>query len=69
MALLSLFCHDAESLVCITKLYAAAFRATGICQDATGRFGWFLLLCGLHFWFLALVDAMIRMAATSDRWR
>lgn len=28
------------------------------------RFGWFLLISGLHFWFLALADAVIRAAAT-----
>ena len=28
------------------------------------RFGWFLLICGLHYWFLALADTIIRAAAT-----
>jgi hypothetical protein len=27
------------------------------------RFGWFLLLCAVHYWFLALADATIRAAA------
>ena len=28
------------------------------------RFVWFLLICGLHFWFLALADTVVRAAAT-----
>ncbi|MGH8092878.1 MAG: hypothetical protein ACREIF_05340 [Chthoniobacterales bacterium] len=28
------------------------------------RFGWFLLIAGLHFWFLALADTVVRAAAT-----
>lgn len=28
------------------------------------RFIWFLLICALHYWFLALADAVIRAAAT-----
>ena len=28
------------------------------------RFAWFLLICGVHFWFLALADTVIRAAAT-----
>lgn len=28
------------------------------------RFGWFLLLAGIHYWFLALADATIHAAAT-----
>jgi len=28
------------------------------------RFGWFLLICALHYWFLSLADTVVRMAAT-----
>ena len=28
------------------------------------RFGWFLVICGVHYWFLALADTIIRAAAT-----
>jgi hypothetical protein len=28
------------------------------------RFGWFLLICALHYWLLCLADTVVRMAAT-----
>jgi hypothetical protein len=28
------------------------------------RFGWFLLIAALHFWFLSLADAIVHAAAT-----
>ena len=28
------------------------------------RLGWFLVICGVHYWFLALADTIIRAAAT-----
>jgi len=64
-ALIFFFATMQISLVLHNETLRAAFRAHGqFVRRHWFRFGWFLLLCGLHYWFLALVDAMIRMAAT-----
>lgn len=52
------------SLVLHNETLREAFRAHAQFLRRHGvRFGWFLLLCGVHFWFLALADASIRAAA------
>lgn len=52
------------SLVLHNESLAEAFRAHGQFVRRHGvRFGWFLLLCAVHYWFLALADTSIRAAA------
>ena len=31
-------------------------------RDNLSRFGWFLLICGIHFFFLTTADAIVRRA-------
>jgi len=53
------------SLVLHNETLRAAFQAHGqFVRRHAFRFGWFLLICGLHYWFLALSDTAIRAAAT-----
>ena len=53
------------SLVLHNETLREAFRAHGeFLKRRAFRFGWFLLICGLHYWFLALADTTIRDAAT-----
>jgi len=35
-------------------------------RNNLGRFGWFLLICGIHFFFLTVADAIVR-GAIADR--
>jgi hypothetical protein len=35
-------------------------------RENTGRFGWFLLICGIHFFFITAADAIVR-GAIADR--
>ncbi|MEO7165587.1 MAG: hypothetical protein ABI787_07380 [Spartobacteria bacterium] len=53
------------SLVLHNETLGAAFRAhlQFVCKHAY-RFVWFLVIAGLHFWFLSLADAVMRAAAT-----
>jgi hypothetical protein len=53
------------SLVLHNENLREAFRAHWqFVRRSTFRFGWFLVICGLHYWFLAFADAVIRAAAT-----
>ncbi|MEO8438930.1 MAG: hypothetical protein ABI540_01790 [Spartobacteria bacterium] len=53
------------SLVLHNESLREAFRAHGqFLRRHAYRFAWFLILCALHFWFLALADTVIRAAAT-----
>jgi hypothetical protein len=53
------------SLVLHNEGLLEAFEAHRLfLREHTFRFIWFLLICGLHFWFLALADEIIRAAAT-----
>lgn len=65
--LLVIFCSVQISLVLHNESLRAAIRAHWqfIFRNA-GRFGWFLLICVLHFFFLTLCDAVMR-GAIADR--
>ncbi len=53
------------SLVLHNESLHEAFRAHFLfLRRHSLRFVWFLLICGLHFWFLALADEIVRAAAT-----
>jgi hypothetical protein len=55
------------SLVLHNESLRAAFRAhRGFLRRNAGQFGWFLIICAVHFWFLALCDAAVHLAA-ADR--
>ena len=62
-ALLIIFCSMQISLTLHNESLAAAFRAHRlfVARNA-GRVGWFLLICGLHFFLLAAADAIVRTA-------
>jgi hypothetical protein len=64
-ALIISFSAMQVSLVLHNETLREAFRAHWqfVTRNAF-RFGWFLLICGLHYWFLAFSDAVIRAAAT-----
>ena len=66
MAVLILsFASMQVSLVLHNEGLREAFEAHWLfLREHTWRFVWFLLICGLHFWFLALADEIIRAAAT-----
>ena len=63
-ALIILFCSVQVSLVLHNESLREAFRAHRqlIGRDAV-RLGWFLLICAIHFFFLAACDAVMRTAA------
>jgi hypothetical protein len=64
-ALLICFATMQISLVLHNERLREAFRAHGqFVRRHAYRFGWFLMICALHYWFLALADAVIRAAAT-----
>ena len=64
-ALIICFCSMQISLVLHNESLREAFRAHGqFVRRDSYRFGWFLFICALQFWFLALADAAIRAAAT-----
>jgi len=53
------------SLVVHNETLGEAFRAHfQFLRRHAVRLGWFVLICGVHFWFLALADATMRSAAT-----
>jgi hypothetical protein len=55
------------SLVLHNESLSEAFRAhRGFLRRNAGHFGWFLIICAVHFWFLALCDAAVHLAA-ADR--
>jgi hypothetical protein len=63
--LLLCFATMQVSLVLHNEGLGEAFEAHWLfLREHTWRFVWFLLICGLHFWFLALADEVIRAAAT-----
>jgi hypothetical protein len=66
-ALIIAFCSVQISLVLHNESLGAAFRAHRefIRQNLT-RFGWFLLIAALHFFFLTACDAIVR-GAVADR--
>ena len=66
MALLILcFATMQISLVLHNETLRAALRAHWqFVRRHFPRFGWFLLICAIHFWFLALADIVMRAAAT-----
>lgn len=64
-ALILCFCSMQISLVLHNESLRDAFRAHfHFLKRDTLRFVWFLLICALHYWFLALADAAIHAAAT-----
>jgi hypothetical protein len=53
------------SLVLHNESLAEAFAAHWLfVRRHVYRFGWFVLVCGIHFWFLSCADEVIRAAAT-----
>lgn len=63
--LLLCFATMQVSLVLHNEGLGEAFEAHWLfLREHTWRFVWFLLIGGLHFWFLALADEIIRAAAT-----
>jgi hypothetical protein len=55
------------SLVLHNESLGEAFRAhRGFLRRNAGQFGWFLIICAVHFWFLASCDAAVHLAA-ADR--
>ena len=55
------------SLALHNETLTTAFRAhRDFIRQNLGRFGWFLLICAIHFFFLTAVDAVIR-GAIADR--
>jgi hypothetical protein len=61
------FCSVQISLVLHNESLGAACRAhSEFIQRNIGRFGWFLLIAGLHFFFLTACDAIVR-GAIADR--
>ena len=64
-ALIICFCSMQISLVLHNESLRDAFRAHGqFVRRHFLRFGWFLFICALQFWFLTLTDTAIRAAAT-----
>jgi hypothetical protein len=55
------------SLALHNETLREAFRAhREFIRNNLGRFGWFLLICGIHFFFLTTADAIVR-GAIADR--
>lgn len=66
-AIIICFCSMQISLVLHNESLRAAFRAhRQFVRRNALRFVWFLIICALQFWFLALADATIH-AAAADR--
>jgi hypothetical protein len=65
--LIILFSSVQISLVLHNEMLGAAMRAhREFIRRNAGRFGWFLLICALHFFVLAACDAIVR-GAVADR--
>lgn len=65
--LIILFCSVQISLVLHNETLGAAVRAhRDFIRRNAGRFGWFVLICGLHYVVLVAVDAVMR-GAIADR--
>src|SRR6266704_778548 len=61
------FCSVQISLALHNESLAAAIRShRQFIRENTGRFGWFLLICGIHFFLLIASDAIVR-SAIGDR--
>ena len=55
------------SLALHNETLGAALRAhAGFIRRNAGRFGWFLLICAIHFFFITALDAVVR-SAVADR--
>ncbi len=66
-ALIILFASVQVSLVLHNESLLAAFRAhRQFVRQNASRFGWFLLICALHFFLLSAADAIMR-GAIADR--
>ena len=66
-AIIIVFCSVQISLVLHNESLRAAFRAhRQFVGRNTGRLGWFLLICALHFLILTACDAIVR-GAIGDR--
>jgi len=64
-AILICFAAMQISLVLHNESLREAFQAHWQFVRRYGyRFGWFLIICALHYWFFALADTVIRAAAT-----
>lgn len=65
--LIIVFCTVQISLVLHNESLREALRAHfQFILRNTGRFGWFLLICAIHFFFLTACDAIVR-GAVADR--
>ncbi len=61
------FCSVQISLALHNETLAAAIRShRQFIRENAGRFGWFLLICGIHFFLLIASDAIVR-SAIGDR--
>lgn len=61
------FCSVQISLALHNETLAAAIRShRQFIRENAGRFGWFLLICGIHFFFIMAADAVAR-GAIGDR--
>ena len=61
------FCSVQISLALHNETLSAAIRAHGHSSGKMrGRFGWFLLICGIHFFCIMICDAIVR-SAIADR--
>ena len=61
------FCSVQISLALHNETLAAAIRShRQFIRENAGRFGWFFLICGIHFFFLIASDAIVR-GAIGDR--
>jgi hypothetical protein len=66
-ALIIAFCSMQISLALHNETLGAALQAhAGFIRRNAGRFGWFLLVCAMHFFFIIALDAVVR-AAIADR--
>lgn len=66
-ALIILFCSVQISLALHNETLVEAIRAhRRFIRHHPGRFGWFLLICGLHFYAIIACDAVVR-GAIADR--
>jgi hypothetical protein len=66
-ALIIAFCSVQVSLVLHNESLGAAFRAhREFIRRNLVRVGWFLLIAGMHFFFLTAIDAIVR-GAVADR--
>src|SRR5437763_15870012 len=59
------FCSVQISLTLHNETLSEAFRAHGqFIRQNPGRLGWFLIICGIHFFCIMLCDAIVRSAIT-----